>query len=188
MTEAPITGFVLAGGHARRMGTDKASLPWGNPPGTTLLEHMVNLVSGVTPAVHVVGRETLPDLTPGRGPLEGIRTALHRTRTEDNLIVAVDLPFLDSEFLRNLAQREMAASDLLLCRAENLAALCLRVRIALLPQVEKYLDSGRRSLQGFAEAVDHIEISEGELGQMGFEATIFRNINTQQDYHRERQT
>ena len=182
MSDQAITGFVLAGGQASRMGTDKAALPWGKG---TLVEHMTVLLSGVAAPVRIVGRDPLPDLEPGRGPLEGIRTALRTTATENNLITAVDLPFLDPGFLNYLATRLRTTSgDLLLCRIQEYVALCLGARRGLLKEVEDYLDSGHRSIQGFAAAVDHEEISEDELRRAGFGAETFRNINTPEDYKR----
>ncbi len=166
------------------MGTDKAALPWGEG---TLVEHMAGILSGVALIVRIVGRDPLPDLEPGRGPLEGIRTALRTTATEHNLITAVDLPFLNPSFLDYLATRLRATSrDLLLCRIQGYVALCLGARRALLRQVEDYLASGHRSIQGFAAYVDHEEISEDELQRAGFSTEIFRNINTPEDYRRER--
>jgi molybdopterin-guanine dinucleotide biosynthesis protein A len=184
MPDEAITGFVLAGGQATRMGTDKAALPWGEG---TLAEHITNLLSAVAEPVRIVGRDPLPDIEPGRGPLEGIRTALRTTTTKHNLITAVDLPFLDPQFLNYLATRLRAtSSDLVLCRIQGYVAISLGAHRALLGQVEDYLASGHRSLQGFAASVEHEEISEDDLQRAGFGAEIFRNINTPEDYKRER--
>ena len=166
------------------MGTDKAALPWGKG---TLVEHMRGLLSGVTAPVRIVGRDPLPDIEPGRGPLEGIRTALQTTATENNLITALDLPFLDPRFLDYLTTRLRATSkNLILCRIQGYVALCLGARRGLLKEVEDYLGSGQRSIQGFAAVVEHEEISEDELHRAGFGPEIFRNINTPEEYKRER--
>ena len=97
---APTTstnGFILAGGQSRRMGQDKAALKWGE---TSLLEHMVQLLSTVTTSVRIVGRGDLPDRIPGKGPIGGILTGLESTDKTVNLFVAVDLPLLTDDFLR----------------------------------------------------------------------------------------
>ena len=58
-----LTGFVLAGGKSRRMGTDKALLPWN---GNTLLDHMTRTIGTVADSVRIVGRDGLLDRNPGR--------------------------------------------------------------------------------------------------------------------------
>ena len=49
-----VTGIILAGGASRRMGRNKASLPWGD---TTLIEHVVETLSPVTNELLVVVKE-----------------------------------------------------------------------------------------------------------------------------------
>ena len=89
MSQSPIErlgGIVLCGGESRRMGRDKASLPFGLK---TLLESVVGKVAEAARPVVVVAaaNQTLPPLTdaiqivrdpvPGRGPLQGISAGLH---------------------------------------------------------------------------------------------------------------
>src|SRR5215467_1472498 len=105
MRSIPMSGFILAGGRSRRMGRDKALLDWH---GTPLLNHMTTLLGYATDNVKVVGRDHFPDRVPGLGPLSGIETALTLTSTDNNLIVAVDLPLLTKDFvifLRRAAER-----------------------------------------------------------------------------------
>jgi molybdopterin-guanine dinucleotide biosynthesis protein A len=120
------SGFVLAGGASKRMGRDKALLPYG---GTTLVEHVAKIVreavgsvalaSGVAGSaaegsVAVIGHpDRLPDLglpvvpdeLPDCGPASGIYTALRITQTDWNLLVACDMPAITADILRELLRR-----------------------------------------------------------------------------------
>lgn len=101
---------VLAGGRSRRMGTDKALL---RISGATLLARQVALcdslgarrvwVSGRTPAqLEGLDASALPDDAPGRGPLGGIATVLRASRAPHLLVLAVDMPLLDTALLGRL--------------------------------------------------------------------------------------
>lgn len=80
-----ILGVVLAGGQARRFGSDKALAVLG---GRTLLERAVDRLAGWCGRVVVVGREIAPVETladwpaPGMGPLGGLAAALRLARDE----------------------------------------------------------------------------------------------------------
>jgi molybdopterin-guanine dinucleotide biosynthesis protein A len=180
----PISAFILAGGKGTRMGTDKAALRWG---AGTLLDHMSELLAAAADSVRVVGRDPLLDRNPGRGPVEGIATALAATRTRDNLIVAVDLPLLDPTFLRYLALRcRITPADLLVCGSGDAIPLCLGARPSLLADLDAYLDSGKRSFRGFVESVEHDTIDDDALRVNGVSRETFDNINTPDDYERVR--
>jgi len=81
-----ILGAVLAGGLSSRFGSDKALAEFG---GHTLIALAVDMLSGWSEKVVVVGRETAPAPTlpdwprPGMGPLGGLAAALHAARDED---------------------------------------------------------------------------------------------------------
>ncbi len=172
-TPSPAAGFVLAGGKSRRMGTDKALLAWN---GQTLLEHMTGLLHGVCDPVQVVGRDDLPDSVPDLGVIGGIATALEHTTTENNLIVAVDLPLLTHRLLKHLKESlERSDRPLVVCNIGSAYPLCLGVRRVLLGPLHAYIASARRSLHGFIDTVTP-EIIEG------FGPDLFRNINTPADY------
>src|SRR3954449_992430 len=100
--------FILAGGKSSRMGEDKAFLRVG---GRTLLEIAQQLVSGVCGKVFVVGdrarfgSDAIEDIFPDSGPLGGIHAALTATKSDLNLVVAVDTPFLEPKFLRWMMHR-----------------------------------------------------------------------------------
>lgn len=106
-----VTGLVLAGGHSRRMGTDKATLVIED--GRTLLERQVALLreSGLDevvisrrrgqPSVETSARVLL-DEAEDSGPLAGIATAMAETNADLLLVIPIDMPFLGKEVIRQL--------------------------------------------------------------------------------------
>lgn len=175
-------GFVLAGGQSRRMGRDKAALPWGD---RTLQDHMVALLSTTVGPVRVVGPAELPDRVPGKGPLGGILTALDVSDTEENLIVAVDLPLLTPEFLRAFHARFLVSNRLLMaCRVDDHFPLCLGVRRALRPEIQRRLEEGRLSIQELIATSDSELLKEPFLAELRVDPAIFTNVNTPEDWER----
>jgi molybdenum cofactor guanylyltransferase len=109
------SGFVLAGGASKRMGQDKALLPYR---GTTLVEYVANTVREAAGMVALIGeparlghlglavfRDELPD----SGPASGIYTALRITETDWNLVVACDMPAVSAGTLGELLRRAETA-------------------------------------------------------------------------------
>ena len=95
-----LSGFVLAGGESRRMGQPKPLLALA---GETMIERQVRLLRSICRSVAVIGLSdglppvdvpSIPDVIRGRGPLGGIFSGLLRTRTEFNLFLGCDLPFV----------------------------------------------------------------------------------------------
>lgn len=106
MTER--AGWVLAGGRSSRMGRDKALIEYrGRPLAVIAAEAIaavcatVSLVGDPERYAHL-GWPVLPDNFPGQGPLSGIEAALAATNAEWNLVVACDMPALDSAVLEGL--------------------------------------------------------------------------------------
>ncbi|HLH31456.1 MAG TPA: molybdenum cofactor guanylyltransferase [Terriglobia bacterium] len=175
----PLSGFVLAGGKSTRMGRDKATLDWH---GRTLLDHMVGLLSEAADQVHVVGRDQLPDRLPGLGPLSGIATALEFTSTDANLVIAVDLPHLTKDFLKYLRSKvENSSHPLVACKIESAFPLCIGIWRPMLPEILKFLAARQLSVRGLIESGGAEVITEEELRAAGFDASIFKNINTPAD-------
>jgi len=173
-------GFVLAGGKSTRMGQDKALLTWH---GQTLLDHMVALLRSVADPVQVVGREPLADRLPGLGPLSGIATGLATSSTDANLFVAVDLPLLTQDFLKYMHFRiEQSSQPLLVCKIAAEFPLCVGIWRPMLPEIERRLRAGMLSMRAMLETSYTEVISEAQLRELNFDVSMFRNINTPEDY------
>lgn len=162
------------------MGHDKAMLRWGT---TSLLDHMLQLLSTVVNPVRVVGRDELPDRIPGKGPLGGILTALDVTDRQKNLFLAVDLPLLTPDFLSMFHSRFQTSSrQLLACRVDEDFPLCLGVDRSLTGEVERRVQSGKLAIRNFIEETDPEIIEETELQALGYDRWMFGNINTPEDW------
>lgn len=105
-----MNAFVLAGGQSTRMGRDKALLELDGRP---LIEHALAKLRALGCSTQIIGsRPDLARFAPviadnffQMGPLGGIEAALAVTDAEQNLFLAVDLPWLPADFLRWIINR-----------------------------------------------------------------------------------
>lgn len=118
MTALPkLNGLVLAGGHSRRMGRDKASLVYRSS-GEPEWRRMAGLLAPFCSQVFLSVRrdQSLPDhreedvpllvdSVESAGPLTGLLTAFSAHPHSPWLVVACDLPLLDAETVRILLSR-----------------------------------------------------------------------------------
>jgi len=186
-----LSGFVLAGGASQRMGQPKALLRLA---GETMLERQVRLLNAACRSVAVVGlvgqlegldAPMLHDEFPGRGPLAALYTGLRWTRTEFNLFVACDLPFLNLRFLRYLCGRALSrGADVTVpeSRQHGFHPLCAVYRRRALWAVRSSLATGHNKVTRFFRRVHCEIVSERELRRAGFGLQIFANMNTFADY------
>ena len=176
------------------MGADKALL---EVAGKTLLQRTLELARAVAEYVRIVGaREkfgqfapVVEDKYPGRGPLGGIHAALVSTSSDFNLILAVDLPFLENRFLQHLATEACASGAVVTLprAAGGLQPLCAVYRREFAALAEQALAAGRNKIDTlFAQTTVRI-IEEAELARFGFSSAMFDNLNTQEEWERARQ-
>jgi molybdopterin-guanine dinucleotide biosynthesis protein A len=107
-------GWVLAGGRSLRMGRDKAGVELSGQP---LLSHMLEKlwalgvrarVAGLREPVDGIAGDLVADAHPDCGPLSGIETALNKSEAALVLVLGVDLPLLETDFLRWMLRRAEA--------------------------------------------------------------------------------
>jgi molybdenum cofactor guanylyltransferase len=183
-----VTAFVLAGGKSTRMRSDKA---FAVLDGQTLLERALHTVRAVTHQVMIVGSkrkfstysEVVEDIFPDRGPLGGIHAALSATASEVNLILAVDLPFVEPSFLTYICNRarETKAAAVVPRGAGGWQPLCAVYRKEFGNVAEKALATGRNKIDSLFPEISLVSIEEQEITQAGFSLKMFRNINTREE-------
>jgi molybdopterin-guanine dinucleotide biosynthesis protein A len=193
MVHSDVTGFVLAGGKSTRMGQNKADLKLN---GRSLLEHALAALRGVCREVAILGKRELygqwgavyEDVFPGCGPLGGIHAALTNSGTEYNLIIAVDTPFLQPDFLSYMAERAVASGAVVTTPeiAGYMQPLCAVYGKAFLPVAERALKAGEYKITPLFPSGETVLVGEQELRQFAFGAEMFENLNTPQDLERAR--
>jgi molybdopterin-guanine dinucleotide biosynthesis protein A len=182
-------GFILAGGKSSRMGADKAFLELG---GKTLLAVARELVAGVCEKVAIVGdrarfgSDAIEDIFTDSGPLGGIHAALTATKSDLNLVLAVDTPFLEPKFLRWMLHR--AATTHSIVTVPHLAAgyqpLCAVYRRSFKGFAEQALKNGKFKIDALYAKVRTCPITDAELNQLAFDSRMFDNLNTRAEFER----
>jgi len=190
---AGITAFVLAGGKSSRMGADKAFIELA---GRSLLSRALEVAAGVADQVFLVGRNPklaefgtlVPDIFPERGPLGGIHAALTSTTTELNLMVAVDMPYLESNLLRYLVDRANRCGALVTVPRVNgkFQPLCAVYRRTFVEMAGRAMAEDRNKIDALF-VPDEIEtVTEDELKAQGFSPLMFANVNTPKELEKAR--
>jgi molybdenum cofactor guanylyltransferase len=171
------------------MGQDKAFLELG---GRTLLAQALEYVRAATGSAWIVGSAekfagfgpVVEDVFPACGPLGGIQAALTATATDLNLITAVDMPFIQVDFLNYLiTQARSSDAVVVVPRAGgNLQPLCAIYRRSFVEVAERSLRAGKNKVGSLFTEVQTLVIEESELQRSGFNGEMFRNLNTEQEW------
>jgi molybdopterin-guanine dinucleotide biosynthesis protein A len=192
-TQLDVTAFVLAGGKSSRMGSDKAFVRLEDE---TLLAHALKVGAAVAGEVLIVGDakkfaafgRVVEDVYSDRGPLGGIHGALSSSTTELNLILAVDLPFVDAKFLEYLLlrARESGAMVTVPRAGGGLQPLCAAYQGGFADVAGESLRDGQNKIDSLFERIAICVIEEDELVRAGFSVEMFRNLNTPQELEQAR--
>ena len=153
--------LILAGGNSRRMGQDKALLPWGRE---TLLERAVRfwLQSGRVDRVLVAegtpgrlaplppGAEPVADLIPGRGPMAGLVAGFQASGAELLYVSAVDLPNLRPEAILPPPEHDVSVYR----RNGRPEPLFGVYRASVVPAAQRLLDRDNGRMSDLLKAVE----------------------------------
>lgn len=191
MADQALSVIVLAGGHSRRLGHDKALLPWR---GRTLIEHLVGRLQKFSDDVLVVTgtqrryQELLhvpifADELKDAGPLGGLYTGLKHARYEYSLAVACDMPFVSRAVIELLKSALDSSVRAVVPSVEDHRVPTLAIyHEDCLFIIEKLHQQGRFSLQALLDSVPIKVISEEQLRAVDPTLRSFVNINTQADW------
>ncbi len=179
---------ILTGGSSRRMGRDKAMLPF---LGSTFLQTLVARYAVLGPvgiSVDRAGRFPLSgaleliDAFPAQGPMNGVVSGFRETDAAELLLTAVDLPYGDPSLALRLNELR-GGSDVCILRfgPKRIEPLFAVYGRGCLAQAVQCLSEGKRALTDLLERVSVRYAAPEELP--GFDLTrIFTNVNTPEDY------
>jgi len=183
---------IQAGGESRRMGRNKALMPFAGKP---LIQYVADRLAGFADETFVTANPpelygflrlpVYPDEIPGRGALGGLLTALRRAQSPLVAVVACDMPFASLALLRRQAQllidenvdvvTPMTAFGPEPLHAVYRKATCLSV-------VEAAIASGQWKLSGWLEQVKVHAMLADEWESYDPDGVIFANLNTPDEF------
>lgn len=186
-------GIVLCGGKSTRMGTPKATLPFGPE---TMLQRVVRLLGSVVDPIVVVAarQQTLPELPDDvivalderdqRGPLEGLRAGLKAfpNPVDSAYVTSCDVPLLVPGFVTRMIEL-LGDHDIAVMEIDGFPhPLSAVYRRTTLPQVEALLERDQLRPVFLFDAVRTRRVRPEEMTSVDPELRTLRNLNTRDDY------
>jgi molybdopterin-guanine dinucleotide biosynthesis protein A len=185
----PMTGIVLAGGKSSRMGRNKAFLEW---QGQLLIERSLQVLGTIFSEIIIstnspelyesYGVKTVQDIYAEQGPLGGLHACLREAQKDYSFFVACDMPFLDPEVIRFLADLTGKESVIVPDVAGGLHPLHAFYHKNCLPIIEKKLETKRLKLIELFQECTVRYVREEELKGFPQISQTFSNINTPQEW------
>ncbi|MGH3053638.1 MAG: molybdenum cofactor guanylyltransferase [Gaiellaceae bacterium] len=167
MADRELTGILLVGGSSSRFGSPKAL---ARLEGETLAERAWRLLGEACDERIAVGRsdglpfDTLED--PGTGPVAAIAAGLRETTHDLAVVVPVDMPLLDGDALRRLAD---ACRDAAVAQHGPLPCAVARRQL-------QAFETSERRLRAVLDGLDTVRIE--------LEERLLANVNTRADLDR----
>lgn len=181
---------IIAGGQSRRMGRDKAFVELG---GKVLIERVIErsaglgqsetiLITNKPPEYAQLGLPMHGDILPDKGSLGGIYTALARAKSPDVLVLACDMPFVNSSLLRYMIEQMDEETDIVVPRVEGypqgLHAIYKKTCIA---PIAEQLAADQLKIIRFYDQMRVHYLDEAEYALFDPQGRSFANLNTPEE-------
>jgi FdhD protein len=184
-----VTAVILAGGNSTRMKSNKALLPFS---GELFIERIYRQLSALFPEVILVTNtpefyrflpcRMIPDEFPGLGSLAGIHAGLKESSTEHIFVVACDMPYLNSELIRQMVSKSQGFDVVIPESDGGFEPLHAVYAKSCLPAMEEALKNGTRKIVNCFDWSKVSVLSKDEISAVDPEFLSFRNINTPEEY------
>jgi molybdenum cofactor guanylyltransferase len=186
-----LTVAIQAGGESRRMGQDKALMPFLGRP---LIQRVVTRIAPIADELIIttnrsvdyafLGLPLFSDIHSGRGPLGGLYTALSSASQPLVAVVACDMPFVNPGLLAYQARTlEIESADVVIPFSEGYEPLhAVYRRETCLPIVEWALSNSEWKLIAWFPKVNVRKLTGDECRQYDPLRLAFANLNTPQEW------
>ncbi len=176
----PITGIILAGGKSSRMGTDKGLIQLAGKP---MIQHIIEPLATICDRILIVsgnseyakfGFELVQDEVSDFGPVAGILSGLRKSKTQKNLVLSCDSPYITTELLLQLVAVATTADVVLACtETEQHPLIALYDRSCLIGFEKAVIQCDHR----LTDVLEHFNV----VKLLVKKHDLVRNINTPQD-------
>ncbi|MHC4777711.1 MAG: molybdenum cofactor guanylyltransferase [Planctomycetota bacterium] len=187
----PATAAVLAGGGSRRMGRDKASLPWGS---TSLGLYVAGRLSRWFEETVVSANEEgvfaghpfrlVKDVHSGGGTLAGLHGALSGSGREWTFVTAVDMPFITKPMVRLLWSLREGWDAVVPEFDDHLEVACAFYSRACLEPAGQALENGMMAVYSFFHQIRVHKVKKEVWRAVDPTGEGFGNLNTPEDYRK----
>ena len=190
-----ISCIILAGGKSIRFGHDKILEKIND---TSLLDRVISQIELVSKDIiivtaneraftHLANRANIKithDIIPGMGSLGGIYTGLVESKTHQNLVVAADMPFLNTNLLKYMIKASDGFDFTLPHVNDWYEPLHAVYSKNCIEPAEKIFSLGQKVIVELFKYVKVRFIEAEEINRFDPQHLSFFNINTQQDKER----
>lgn len=175
-----ITGIVLAGGKSSRMGTDKGLMRLNGKP---MIQHVLDpmarichriLVVSGNPMYGMFGFELVKDEAPDFGPVMGVLSGLRQSKTERNLVLSCDVPFITFDLLKQLVLLSVDTDVVVASSEKGTHPLIAVYNRSCIPTFEKAIAEDEHRLR---TVLDQLKVKELKIEN----EELIQNMNTQTD-------
>jgi molybdopterin-guanine dinucleotide biosynthesis protein A len=185
-----ISCIALAGGKSRRLGRNKLIEVIGNK---TLFERVIATLSRFECEIIIVTSEQanipkdsahpsikiVKDIFPGRGSLGGIYTGLRASKTNYNIVVACDMPFLSFDLLKYFVDMANGFDLVAYNQGDKFEPLHAVYSQKCIAPIEKMLPNENIRIIELIKWVRVRNISQEEVDRLDPRHLSFFNINTE---------
>ena len=177
-----IPAVIFAGGKSSRMGTDKATLPFGNYG--SLAEYQYRRLTRLFRDVYI-GSKTdkfdfeaplILDRCEASSPMAGLVSAFETLKKADAIFVlSVDAPFVDESIISELICTDGNADAVIARCCQKLQPLCGLYRRSVLPYAKSALEADKHKMGRLLEELNTHYVSFEEK-------KAFLNLNRPEEY------
>jgi molybdopterin-guanine dinucleotide biosynthesis protein A len=189
-----VKALILAGGENKRLPILKGFLEL---KGRKIIESNIELLKGIFDGVIIstntperyfyLGMSMVGDVINYRGPMTGILSALITLKETEIFVTACDMPFIKPELIRYIVGRWTDRWEAMVPVFDGKPQPLLGIYSRkLIPKMEESIKTQARGLREFLGTIEVHYIKEEEVRAIDPEGKSFVNINTIQDYEKER--
>lgn len=187
--DSDLAAVLLAGGRSLRMGCDKALLRLHGRP---ILQALATRLRALTDRVCLsandpfayafLGLPMIPDIYPGCGPLAGLHAAMTHSTRPLLLVLACDLPGVETGFLRRMVDCSRGFDAVIPATSDGLLhPACAVYRRTCLDAVERNLSTGQYQMLKLLE-VPGLHIRRLDALDGAFADANLIDLNCPEDY------
>jgi molybdopterin-guanine dinucleotide biosynthesis protein A len=185
--------IILAGGASTRMTGDKAFM---EVAGRRVIDIQLEALKGIFDETLIVtnrerldrvkgyeekGVRVVEEPVRGKGPLGGILSGLLLSSSQENFVLACDMPFIKKEAVALVLERLAGYQVAVPRTVKGLEPLHAAYHRSCVPAIQRQLELGDLKVTGFFHLVDVTEVPFEELKRFDETGRLLMNINSPED-------